>query len=148
MQNTFTKSYTFWYGYTLIIKIGSNTGSVNGQVRDLPGAPMILKGRTLVPFRFIGESVGIQVGYKTDPKTKQVKSIYYQSESVKVEMTIGSKIALVNGKSVSMDVSPQIVNGVTMVPLRFIADHLGFVSQWEAEIQTITLQYLPLSPNA
>jgi|GEM_PF-2200250 len=148
MQNTFTKSYTFWYGYTLIIKIGSNTGSVNGQVRDLPGAPMILKGRTLVPFRFIGESVGIQVGYKTDPKTKQVKSIYYQSESVKVEMTIGSKIALVNEKPVSMDVPPQIVNGVTMVPLRFIADHLGFVSQWEADTQTITIQYLPHSPNS
>ena len=69
-------------------------------------------------------------------------------ESVKVEMTIGSKIALVNGKSVSMDVPPQIVNGVTMVPLRFIADHLGSVSQWEADTQTITLQYLPLSPNS
>lgn len=148
MQNTYTKSYEFWYGYTLILVIGSNKGSVNGQNRELPVAPIIQKGRTLMPFRFIGESVGIRVGFETDPNSKQVYRIFYESNSVKVELTIGSKTALVNGKPVSMDVPPQIINGVTLVPLRFIADNLGFVSHWEATTQTITLQYLPLSPSS
>ncbi|MCE5223486.1 copper amine oxidase N-terminal domain-containing protein [bacterium] len=141
MQNTFTKSYEFWYGYTLILVIGSNKGSVNSQIQELPVAPMIQKGRTLIPFRFIGESIGIRVGYETDPKTKQVNQVYYQSDTVKVELTIGSKVALVNGKPVTMDVPPQIINGVTLVPLRFVAENLGFDTLWEGDTQTITLRY-------
>nr|WP_317357556.1 CAP domain-containing protein [uncultured Tyzzerella sp.] len=41
-----------------------------------------------------------------------------------IKVTIGSKIGNVNGKNVEMDVAPYIKNGITMIPLRFVASSL------------------------
>lgn len=48
-----------------------------------------------------------------------------------VEMVIGSKTMLVDGKPVEMDVAPQIVPpGRTMLPVRFVAEGLGAEVEW------------------
>lgn len=51
-------------GYTtIILKIGSNRALVNGQEVTLDVPAEISKGRTLVPIRFISESLGAQVSW-------------------------------------------------------------------------------------
>lgn len=40
-------------------------------------------------------------------------------------LTIGSTTAIVDGREVQTDVAPVIIEGRTMVPLRFVAEHLG-----------------------
>lgn len=47
-----------------------------------------------------------------------------------VVLKIGSKVAAINGVAVSMDVAPTIVNGTTMVPVRFISESLGLSVGW------------------
>ncbi|MCE5223490.1 copper amine oxidase N-terminal domain-containing protein [bacterium] len=141
LNNQTVQVFSCWFGYTLQLKIGDNQAFINDRPVTLLSPPIIDQGRTLVPFRFIGEAIGIEVGYQTDPKTKVVSKVFYISKTKRIELTIGSKVALVNGKSVAMDVPPRILHGTTLVPLRFVAEKLDFDVQWEVDTQTITLRY-------
>ena len=74
---------------------------------------MIQNGRTLVPLRKIFESLGATVNY--DPYTKRIDAY---RDSTDIQLTVGSKKALVNGRSVTIDVPANTINGRTLVPLR------------------------------
>lgn len=52
-------------------------------------------------------------------------------EQPRIVLTIGSTTAIVDGREVELDVPPQIVNGRTLVPLRFVAEALGCRVDWE-----------------
>ncbi|KUG05283.1 hypothetical protein ASZ90_017356 [hydrocarbon metagenome] len=45
-------------GTTVVLKIGSTTPTINGQVKQLDVPAKIVNGRTLAPLRFIGEAFG------------------------------------------------------------------------------------------
>ena len=55
---------------TLLLTIGSKAAFVNGERKELDVAPEISGGRTLVPVRFIGESLECTVNW--DDKTRTV----------------------------------------------------------------------------
>ncbi len=52
-------------------------------------------------------------------------------EEMNIELTIGEKTAKVDGEEVELDVAPKIENGRTLVPLRFLAETLGFDIEWD-----------------
>lgn len=54
----------------IVLKLDSKTAKVNGKTVVLDAAPLSIKGRTLVPVRFISESLGANVEW--DGKTKTV----------------------------------------------------------------------------
>lgn len=56
-QNTHTAT-AVKDGTTVILKIGSTTPTINGQVKQLDVPAKIVNGRTLAPLRFIGEAFG------------------------------------------------------------------------------------------
>lgn len=58
-------------------------------------------------------------------------NIAFASYSLEIILPIGSKTAKINGKNISLDVPAQIINGRTMVPLRFIADAFSSEIQWD-----------------
>jgi hypothetical protein len=60
-------------------------------------------------------------------------------ELVKLKLTIGDKEAVVNGLLAVNDVSSEIVNGRTMLPVRFITETLGGKVSWEKGTATITI---------
>ncbi len=39
-----------------------------------------------------------------------------------------------------MDVAPAIINGRTMVPVRFVSEELGFNVSWDGENQIVTVR--------
>ena len=43
---------------------------------------------------------------------------------------------VINGKTVYSDVNPMIINGRTMVPVRFIAEAMDGIVDWNADLQT------------
>lgn len=61
-----------------------------------------------------------------------------------LQLTIDSTTLLKNGKASEMDVAPSIVNGRTMVPVRFIAEAMDGMADWNADIQTA---YIALNGN-
>lgn len=61
-------------------------------------------------------------------------------------MQINNNIMLVNGKAVQLDTPPVILNNITMIPVRAIADSLGAETQWSDmnKIVSITTNDIPI----
>ena len=105
----------------VVMSIGSNMANVNNSNVSLEAAPIIKSNRTFVPLRVIAEAFGAEVGY--DEKTKKVT---VKSEGNTLELTQDDKKLMINDKEKLMDVAPFISNARVMVPVRFVAEELGF----------------------
>lgn len=123
------------------LKIGSSTFTLNGDTRTLDSPPIIKNSRTLVPIRAIIEALGGTVDW--DAATKKVTVAL---GSTTIELWIGKGSATVNGVNTPIDstnakVVPEIINGRTMLPLRFVTENLGAAVGWDQSTQTITITY-------
>lgn len=130
---------TVYHKVEIKLTVGSRDVIVNGTPSDepLPSAPYIKGGKTFVPLRVISEAFGAKVEWLSD-----VKGIVIEFMGKKIEMQVGSKKAIVNGKPVELDASPEITDGVTFVPIRFVADTLGATVEWIAETREIIITIL------
>jgi N-acetylmuramoyl-L-alanine amidase len=54
---------------------GKDAATINGNVVNLDAPPLIKQGTTLVPLRFVGEGMGLQVGWDNGTKTVSLFSI-------------------------------------------------------------------------
>lgn len=104
------------------------------QEATLDVAPTIENGRTLVPFRAIMERFGANV--KWIPESQQVKVEYKEKEVV---LTIGSTDALVNGQATKIDVPAKIVNGRTLIPIRFVSQQIGMNVEWNEQARSVLI---------
>lgn len=84
------------------------------------GQPRTIKGRVMVPLRGVFEAIGAYVEYDNANRMITAKR---NNESV--ELTLGERIARKNGAEILMDAVPEVINGTTMVPLRFLSEALG-----------------------
>ena len=91
-------------------------------------------GATLVPVRGLLEKIGATVDW--DKETKTVTSTLGAST---VKMVIGSKTAYVDNKIVPLTVAPKVINGATMIPLRFVSENMGLKVDWNSESKTIKI---------
>jgi hypothetical protein len=129
----------------LELQIGRSWCRVNDKPTKLPVAPYLREGRTMVPVRFFAEVLGYTVDYDfSDPAMKKVM-IYtpynvsnaamdekQQSENNRpfITLFIDQTTVIIGGISVEMDTTPELVRGTTMVPLRFVAQTLGYYVDW------------------
>lgn len=95
--------------------------TMDGKKVNFPDEqPFIDKNsRTLVPVRFVSEALGYKVTW--DAKNNKVTIV----GSKTIVLTINSKNAVVDGKTVKMDSQAVLKNGRTFVPLRFISEGMG-----------------------
>lgn len=96
--------------------------------------PQKIGGRVLVPLRGVMEKIGAFVGW--DSATRTVTA---QKGDIDLSMRLGDRTAVVNGRTVTLDVPAQSINGVTMVPLRFMGETLGAEVIWDAATETINI---------
>ena len=54
-------------------------------------------------------------------------------------MKAGSKTALVDGKTVVLDSSPYLKDGITYLPLRFVASSLGSTVNYDAAAKRVSV---------
>lgn len=123
----------------LIDKVDAQVG-IDQVTLDV--APFIENDRTMVPFRFIGESLGAQIQWDPDEF-----SVTYILDDKTIKLYIGKNTALVNGEEISIDeninITPRIVNARTMVPIRFISEALGFDVSWDPERRAVSIMNNP-----
>jgi len=139
-----SKAHTVYaYPANLIeLKVGKETFTVNKEtVKSLDSPPIIKNSRTLVPIRAIVETMGGAI--KWYPADRRV-DIQYKDQNI--SLWIGMNIAKVNGKNTMIDpdnpnVVPEIINGRTMLPLRFVAEALGCQVEWIEQTKTIKITY-------
>jgi hypothetical protein len=114
--------------------IGSTNVNVSGINEELDVAPFIVSGRTQVPLRFIGEKLGATIGWDGTER-----KVTYTTSDVVIQLWIDNPVATVNGVSVTLDVAPFIVNGRTVVPIRFVSENLGATVEWISETKEILI---------
>lgn len=109
---------------------------VNGQPVQFTGTgPQRIDGRIMVPLRGVMEKIGAEV--KWEGATRTVSAIRGTST---LQMRLGERTAVVNGNLVTLDVPAQQINGVTMVPLRFMGEALGAEVEWNGAMQRIDIK--------
>ncbi len=57
-----------------------------------------------------------------------------------VSMTVGKRVAFVNGKRVQLDTAPIIKESRTMLPVRFVAENLHATVGWDGGTQTVSVK--------
>ncbi len=112
---------------------------VNGVTQDIdPGyntVPVIKDGTAFVPIRAIVEALGGKIDWNA---AEQKATLTVNNTTV--VLTIGSLTAAVNNNPKELNNAPFISStGRTMLPLRFIAENLGFTVNWDQASQTITI---------
>ena len=104
---------------------------INGEIVRISFGdqqPIIVDGRTLVPLRVVMEALGFEVGWEPTQNRINLKKPEFD-----ISLTIGSKTMIVNGNNVSLDVSAQLINNRTMVPLRAISEATRMEVRWDDE---------------
>ncbi len=113
---------------------------LDGVLLEPDAAPRIVNDRVLVPVRVIGEALGAPVSWDGATRTVTVAA------PRPVVLTVGSAAATVGGERVTLDAPAQVFADRTFVPLRFIAQALGFKVGWEPDTRTVRLN-APAQPD-
>jgi phosphate transport system substrate-binding protein len=114
---------------TIVLTISSTVATVAGSSVTLDAAPFIVGGRTVLPVRFVAESMGAGVSFtkRSNGGVSRVNlGLPDSSTTLKaITLSLDSTTATVNGQIVTLDTTPVIREGRTFVPIRFIAEQLG-----------------------
>jgi undecaprenyl pyrophosphate synthase len=108
---------------------------VNGEEPSFDVPPVIQHGRTMIPFRAIAHSLKAD----TIIWNSENASVTVIKGEVEVKLFIGSEIAYVNGKEVTLDVPPAIMQGRTLIPMRFIAEAFKAQVHWDSETGSVMI---------
>jgi len=112
------------------------TVRVNGErVRFAGIGPREVSGRVMVPLRGVLEQMGATVDWDSHSRT-----VLASKAGTSIELPVGSRSARVNGRMVNLDVPAMIMQGTTMVPLRFVGEALGADVKWDAPVQTVMIE--------
>ena len=141
-RETFTVSYIKKVKRIILkLQIGNKIMLVNSEPVEIDVPPTIVEGRTLLPIRWVAEPLGADVGW--DGKERKVT---VSLNDTTIELWIGKSTARVNGVEKPIDpnnpkVVPMIINGRTMLPVRFVAENLGCRVEWNSITKTVTIIY-------
>lgn len=107
---------------------------LDGRTLQFDQPALMQDGRVMVPLRGIFESLGADVLF--DARTRAIKAT--KGDRV-VELTLGSRQAMINGQMSYLDVPAATLGGRTLVPLRFVSEALGADVRWLPSTRTVEL---------
>ncbi len=106
---------------SVAFSVGSQVYYDNGQAKVMDAVPYIKDSRTFVPLRFLLNAFGIEdeaIAFDNGKVT-----IHKGSQTI--ELFVGQKQMISDGKTVALDVSPEEQQGRVMLPVRAVAEILG-----------------------
>lgn len=108
---------------------------VNGDLlSDLTMPPIILDGYSLVPAREVFEKTGAVVSWNAARE-----EVYVSKGSNLLVLKINSLTAYYNNKETQMEIPAKLINSKTMIPVRFVAETLGYDVEWDNSTRTIII---------
>lgn len=135
------KIASFILSFTLLLGLNVPFAAAQAAIVYLDGKPltfevppMIIDGSTLVPLRKIFEEQGASVDW--EPSTKTVTAT---KGVIQIIYTVGSRTATRNSETLTLAIPGQIIDGSTLVPLRFVSEALGNTVGWESNSRTIII---------
>lgn len=96
--------------------------------------PIVDHGMTLVEFQSIFENLGLEVSFDS-----QTQTVSGKKDGLDIRLRIGSHFAIVNGEIKSLPSPPQMINGRTFIPLRFVGEASGKNVSWDSVNNTVSI---------
>lgn len=108
--------------------------NLDGRTLTFDVPPMIINDRTMVPFRTILEALGASVDYQEEGQV-----ITATEGDTVITMQIDNPVATVDGEEVTLDAPPVIIEGRTLVPVRFISEALSATVDWNDQTRVVSI---------
>jgi len=105
---------------------------INGVRLPLEPPPIMVGGELFVPVRLTIEALGL-------PFVRSGSHIETQVGAKSVSLSIGSRVAEIDGEQTLLDAAPIEVKYVLYVPLRFFTDILGAQASFDRAAHTVTI---------
>ena len=119
---------------TLKMTLGKTEYTVNGAKKTMDVAPIIRNDRTMLPVRYVAETLGAEILWDGATSTATLKTA-----DTEIKITVGAAEAIVNGQTVKLDSPAFIENSRTYMPVRFVAETLGATVAWDGATSTATI---------
>ncbi|OWZ83394.1 copper amine oxidase N-terminal domain-containing protein [Natranaerobius trueperi] len=107
---------------------------VRGESLTFDVAPQMEDGRTLIPVRKVSKALGAHVDW-----VSKENMVVIERDNTTIEMVLGKKEVLVDGKKNELEVPGQAIDGRTLVPLRFVSEILGDSVEYHSETGEIDI---------
>ena len=128
---------TYYPNFTLKLFIGTNIAETSFG-KFVLDAPIYIKGGyTFVPLRFFAELLTCEISFEPIFQIITITDPYGK----KIVMQVGNRTVTINEDKTSLPASPEIKNGRTFVPLRFIAEEFSFQVNYVKEDNTVIMIY-------
>lgn len=145
---TGSNRYESIYGWDYYQPQRPNDGievQLNGEILDFTDEygnkvePQLINDRTMVPMRKIFEVLGAKVEW-----FGETESIKATTDELEIGLQINNTLATVKNESgeikeITLDVAPVVINGRTLVPVRFIAESLDKTVGWDDWNETVII---------
>ena len=115
------------------MKIDEKEASLYGKSVTNDVAPIIKDGRTMLPVRFVAESLGATVEWNSDARYIRIAG----ADGNIIDMRVDEEGSFANGYYQKLDVAPFVQNNRTYTPVRFIAESLGAEVYWNQATQEV-----------
>ncbi|WP_127533886.1 copper amine oxidase N-terminal domain-containing protein [Paenibacillus kobensis] len=100
------------------------------KIQFTDARPVNDNGSVLVPVRVVSDNLGGALSLNG-------KDITIINGDRTIKLTIGAKIATVNGQTITLNAAANAVNGRTYVPLRFVSEAFGEKVEWDSVNQFV-----------
>ncbi|MBT9168862.1 MAG: hypothetical protein DDT19_02210 [Syntrophomonadaceae bacterium] len=122
------------------LQLGQKNARVNGKATRLEVAPFTEAGRTLVPLRFLGEQLGAVFSWN-----EKRKEVTFTSGAITIKLRLGDDDARIyikgaTPRTVALETPARVVEGRTVVPLRFISENLDATVRWNPDDRSIIVR--------
>ncbi len=126
MHNAF---FMFIYSFADSIKL-----EYNNDIIPLSNPPIIVEGNTLVPMRDIFELMELDIFW--DSETRSATGTF---KNFNIVFPIDENKYIIGSTEITTDVSAQIIDGTTYIPLRVIVEAIGANVIWKPELNKIDI---------
>lgn len=107
---------------------------LDGQEQTFNASPVIIDGTTLVPMRQLFETFALDVRWEAE-----TQSVTGAKEGISIRMQIDNPTVHINHQPTELRVAPQLINSVTMVPIRIVSETLHLEVDWDGKTNTVIL---------
>ena len=120
------------------LQVNNPIMKVNGVETEIDGfrgtMPVIVNGRTLVPIRAIIEAFNGSVLWD-----ENTQSVFLNLNDDVIKLVIKDYTAYFNETAYSLDVAPDVIDGRTVLPIRFIAEKFNLGVAWNNDTKTVSI---------
>lgn len=99
---------------------------------DLDEEPFLVNDRTMIPLRGLFESLGAKVDYN-----EVTKQAIIMTDEREILLEVGNQFVLLDGQIKELDAASLLKSNRTYIPLRFVAESLGFEVDWVEQSRSI-----------